>query len=450
MRLQKSRGGMAFLAAVAVVAMGVFCSSSVQRLELTALGQPKLVSVQQLPETAEFCPPESADSNLIASMEQNPNTNLFAALRQEQRVALSGARSGSDDTPKTQEITRPAVRTIRDTYPIYSSVAVDPIRDEVILQDTNLFGVKIFSRLENTPRDVEAATPKRVIQGAHTHNEYNNGVHVDLKTGEISSDSMDTEDNMITFAGGASGDVAPLRILKTPHRNFALVADDEKGEVFISIQYPPKVVVYRREANGNEKPLRVLEGEHTQLYDAHGVALDLKRKLMFVGNWGNASDYRVAGSGKFYPPSINVYPLDANGDVAPLRIIQGSKTQLDWAGGMVLDPDTENIYVANDVGESVLVFKETDQGNVAPSAVIKGSKTGLSHPAGIAIDLMHKELWVSNMGNSSATCYSLNAKGNVAPVRTIRSAPVGRMSLKFGKPQGVTYDSKREQLLVSN
>jgi DNA-binding beta-propeller fold protein YncE len=186
------------------------------------------------------------------------------------------------------------------------------------------------------------------------------------------------------------------------------------------------------------------------LYDTHGIALDVKRNLMFVGTWGNASDHKVAGTGKFYPPSINVYPLDASGDTAPLRVIQGPKTQLDWAGGMNVDPDTQEIYVANDVGNSILVFRETDNGNVAPSRIIKGSKTGLNHPAGISIDTKNKEFWVSNMGNSSATCYSLKANGDAAPVRTIRSAPLGRQSVKFGKPQAVAYDSKREQYLVPN
>jgi len=74
----------------------------------------------------------------------------------------------------------------------------------------------------------------------------------------------------------------------------------------------------------------------------------------------------------------------------------------------------------------------------------------LSHPAGISVDLKNKEVWVSNMGNSSATCYSLTANGNAAPSRTIRSAPLGRTSVKFGKPQAVAYDSKREQYLVPN
>jgi len=402
-----------------------------------------LVSIEELPDYGAMCAPEPAGrgSSMIAALEEN---NLFAAF-QDKPVHAASPEAGD-----TSEVTRPPVRTIKDSYPIYSSVAVDPQRDEVVLQDTNLFGIKVFNRLDNTPPNAEPTKPKRVIEGPHTLNEYNNGLYIDPTTGNIHTVAMDTADSMIVFPGGAEGDVAPIRKLNTPHRNFASAANEDKGEIYITIQYPPKVMVYRKEANANEKPLRVLEGEHTLLYDTHGIALDVKRNLMFVGTWGNASDYRVAGTGKFYPPSINVYPLDASGDTAPLRVIQGPKTQLDWAGGMSLDTDSGNLYVANDVGNSILIFHETDQGNVAPARIIKGDKTTLNHPAGISVDTKNKEVWVSNMGNSTATCFSLAANGNAAPVRTIRSAPLGRTSVKFGKPQAVAYDSKREQYLVPN
>ena len=441
----RSRSG---ILAVAVTAIGILFLFAVERQESkitseSALGSPRLVSIEELPDLGDICvsQPTTRSSSMIAALQDN---NLFSAF-QEKRVYASSHEGG-----QTGDVTRLPVRTIRDTYPIYSSVAVDPLRDEVVLQDTNLFGIKVFNRLENTPADAEAAKPKRVIQGPKTLNEYNNGLYIDPTTGNIHSVAMDTADSMIVFPGGANGDVAPIRKLNTPHRNFATAANEEKGEIYITIQYPPKVMVYRKDANGNDKPIRVLEGEHTKLYDTHGIVLDVKKNLMFVGTWGNASDYKVAGTGKFYPPSINVYPLDASGDTPPLRVIQGSRTQLDWAGGMSLDPDNGNLYVANDVGNSILVFRETDQGNVAPARVIKGNKTGLSHPAGISVDLKNKEVWVSNMGNSSATCYSLTANGNAAPSRTIRSAPLGRTSVKFGKPQAVAYDSKREQYLVPN
>jgi hypothetical protein len=101
-------------------------------------------------------------------------------------------------------------------------------------------------------------------------------------------------------------------------------------------------------------------------------------------------------------------------------------------------------------GGNILVFKGTDQGDVAPTQIIEGEKTGLSHPAGIAFDAKNREVWVSNMGNSSASAFSPTANGDVAPIRTIRSAPLGRKSVKFGKPQAVAFDSKRDLYLVPN
>jgi len=117
---------------------------------------------------------------------------------------------------------------------------------------------------------------------------------------------------------------------------------------------------------------------------------------------------------------------------------------------MALDPERGELYVSDDLGHSILVFRENDNGNVSPARTLKGPKTGLKNPTGVAIDVKNKELWVSNLGNSSATCYSLTASGNTPPRRTIRSAPAGRSSVKFGKPQSVAYDSKREEFLVPN
>src|SRR5262249_43235226 len=163
----------------------------------------------------------------------------------------------------------------------------------------------------NTPSTAEFTPPKRVIEGPKTDLEYNNGLYIDPKNGDIYSVASDTADNMIVFSHDSQGNVPPKRKLKTPHRNFASAVDEEKGEVSITFQYPPKVVVYRKDASGDDKPIRVLEGEHTGIYDAHGMAIDIQKKLLFVSSWGNASNYKVPGTGKFYPPSVTVFPLDA-------------------------------------------------------------------------------------------------------------------------------------------
>src|SRR5262249_44838974 len=234
------------------------------------------------------------------------------------------------------------------------------------------------------------------------------------------------------------------------HRAYAMAVDEESDEFYLSVQYPPQVAVYSKLASGNDKPKRLIQGESTRLSDSHGIAIDTKNQLLFVNNWGNISDYRIPGSGRFEAPSITVYPLNADGDAQPLRVIQGAKTQLNWPGAMAVDSERGELYVADDVNQAIIVFRETAQGDVQPMRSLKGPKTGLSYPTGVFVDTKNKELWAANLGNSSATVYPLNASGNVAPLRTIRSAPKGKVSLRFGKTQAVAYDSKREEILVPN
>jgi DNA-binding beta-propeller fold protein YncE len=117
---------------------------------------------------------------------------------------------------------------------------------------------------------------------------------------------------------------------------------------------------------------------------------------------------------------------------------------------MAMDPNTGELYVANDMGQSVLVFDSKAQGDTAPTRIIKGNKTRLANPSGVAVDTKNKELWVSSFGNSSASAFPLNANGNATPIRTIRSAPEGKVSLKFGKVEALAYDEARDQVWVPN
>src|SRR5262249_8373685 len=108
------------------------------------------------------------------------------------------------------------------------------------------------------------------------------------------------------------------------------------------------------------------------------------------------------------------------------------------------------LFVANDGGDSVLVFRASDQGDVAPIRVIKGAKTELQNPTGVWVDTKNGEVIASSMGNQSAVVFPLLADGNVPPVRLIPSARAGTKALAIGNPGAVGYDSKREELLVPN
>ena len=442
MRMRKPNGRSQIAGSLTVLGIGILCLAGIQQRMENKSGSARLVSIQQLPELAEMCLPQSAagENYSIGALQEN----LFAALRQPNVYAAS------QDTGQTNQPSRLPIRKIRDTDPIYSYVAVDTRRNEVFMQDANTWSIRVFNRLDNTPAEVARTNPKRVIEGPKTNLLFNTCIYIDPQNGDIYSVENDIGDSIVVFSEDAEGNVAPIRELHVTHRAYAMVADEEKQELFVSVQYPPAVEVYRKTASGNEKPLRVIQGESTRLSDSHGIAIDEKKKLLFVNNWGHISDPNVVGTGRFEPPSISIYALDAKGDAPPLRVIQGPKTQLNWPGTMSLDPETGDLYVANDVGNSVLVFRGTDSGDVGPARILRGNRTGLSSPVGVFVDAKNKELWVANLGNASATVYPVIANGNTAPLRTIRSAPVGKVSLKFGKTQTLVYDSKREQILVPN
>jgi DNA-binding beta-propeller fold protein YncE len=161
-------------------------------------------------------------------------------------------------------------------------------------------------------------------------------------------------------------------------------------------------------------------------------------------------DNAVPGSGQIGPPSITIYAKDAKGDARPLRTIQGSLTQMNWPTAIAVDEDRNLIYVANDGASSVLVFDGAASGNAAPLRVIRGSASLVSNPTGIFLDKKHDELWVANFGNHTAAVYPPDANGNVAPMRVVRSAPPSQPVPGLGNPHPIAYDTKREQILVPN
>jgi DNA-binding beta-propeller fold protein YncE len=118
--------------------------------------------------------------------------------------------------------------------------------------------------------------------------------------------------------------------------------------------------------------------------------------------------------------------------------------------GLDVDPERNEIAVANNGDNSVLIFSRTASGDVAPARVIRGSRTGIDRPMGVAIDRKNNELWVANFGNHSAVVFARTANGNVVPKRIIRNAPAGTPTSGFGNPMAVAYDEERAEILVPN
>jgi len=367
---------------------------------------------------------------------------------------------------------------IRDRYVLFSAVAVDADRNEVVLQDENQFRTLVYDRTTNTPPTAALSEPKRLIGGPQTHLELNCGVYIDPKTGNIFAVNNDTEDHLVVFDRNAKGDVAPTWMLHTPHGAFGIAVDEPAEEMIFTIQHSNAVVAFPKAAKDDDPPTWLLQGDKTLLADPHGIALDNKKGLIFVSNFGSTATPRadhggiihynrtrfkpgskafwpldpgqmVPGSGRNLPAAITVYDKKARGDAAPLRVISGPRTQLNWAEGLFVDEQRGELYVANDAGESVLVFSTDASGDAAPLRVLKGPHTLLAYPSSVFVDFKNDELWIANFGNHTATVYNRTAAGDVAPIREIRSAPIGTPAPALANAR-IAYDTKRDQILAPN
>jgi len=456
------------LAILAVVSMltALVLSSGIARLS----GSQRLISIQPLPSMdGEQCQwePASAAGSLVGRLQQAPGDTAA--------TAAPGAEPRPAEAARADLRQRRPLRAIEDKYPGYAGIAVDPVRNEVVMTDENDFSVLVYDRTENTPPTAAMSEPKRIIKGSE-YLEYACGTYIDPATGDIYVVNNDTVDWLVIFDRNAKGAVDPTRKLATPHTTFGVAVDEENQEMFLTIQDDHAVVVYNKKAKEDDSPLRIIQGAQTQMADPHGIALDSKTGMIFVSNWGSTSerpapgavpgggrggegtrpDFPVGssrafpGSGKTLPPSITVYRKDAKGDVAPVRVIRGTKTQLDWPTALAVDPERGELFVANDTGDSVAVFRIGAEGDVAPIRVIKGPRTLLKNPIGLSVDVKNNELFVANFGNHSATVFPIAADGDVPPVRVIRGAPAGVPAPMYSNPHVVRFDSKRKEILVAN
>jgi DNA-binding beta-propeller fold protein YncE len=90
--------------------------------------------------------------------------------------------------------------------------------------------------------------------------------------------------------------------------------------------------------SGNVAPVRVIKGDKTGLRNPTGVFVDTKHQELWVANLGNSSG--------------TVYPLKADGNVAPLRTIRSApRDHLSLTFGrtaaVAYDPNRQEILVPN-------------------------------------------------------------------------------------------------------
>ena len=354
----------------------------------------------------------------------------------------------------------PAARIVFDPHPTFNGMAVDAGNNVVVLSDENRGSLLAYD-LAAGGRGPETTEPRRHIVGAKVDLGFIAGVTLDPKHREIFTVNNDGG-GLVVHSYDSHGDIAPLRKLTVPHQSWGLSLDVEHDELAVTSQQYQGITIYARTATKADRPLRTIRGEKTMLADPHGVFLDPAAREVFAANHGNWTEMRTYSAdgppllvgeyvpGRFEKPSIRVYKANEDGDVPPLRTIQGPRTRLAWPMGLTVDAEASELAVANYGTNEILVFNKGANGDVAPSRILGGNRTGIVGPIAVQIDRKNNELWVANYGDHTALVFDREASGNVEPKRIIRNAPAGTPTTGFTNASAAAYDSKRDQLLVPN
>ena len=118
---------------------------------------------------------------------------------------------------------------------------------------------------------------------------------------------------------------------------------------------------------------------------------------------------------------------------------------------MKFNPENGDLYVANDIGQSVLVFANAAnaQGDVAPArhpravhapAQSHGRRARPEEQRGLGLE----------SGQLLGHRVSADGRWRCSPLRMIRSAEESKVGVNFGRTTAVTYDPIRQEILVPN
>ena len=214
--------------------------------------------------------------------------------------------------------------------------------------------------------------------------------------------------------------------------------DEVHDEIVVPQAFAQAVLTFRGGSNGEEAPIRVIQGSLTQLKAPDRVALDPVNNEIYISE---RTGY------------ILVFPRQANGNVAPIRRLEGPDTGITGNSYVLVDA-ARNILIQSS-GSRFRIFNRTDNGNVKPKAVIGGPKSGLRGPNGppayhaptgmiVASSHVSGDAGSDQLNNvGEVVVFHVDDRGDVPPRLSI-----GRDVLKV--PRGVALDPASRNFVVTD
>jgi DNA-binding beta-propeller fold protein YncE len=262
------------------------------------------------------------------------------------------------------------------------------------------------------------------------------------------------------FARLAKGTDAPQRVIfgqasKLSRTMHAIRYNATRDEFYVGNPFAQAVLTFRGAANGQESPIRTIQGPKTMLDTPDTLEVDPVHEELFV-----PEDDKVL-----------VFPVAANGDAAPLRVLR-SPAQGGWraAGGIAVDPIHNVLVLAGTVlgeknkggysspygdrREALLIFDRQASGAVQPIRVIRGSRTGMHAIRQIEIQpkggwIVISQMTAGDIPEPEGTyigVYSIFDSGNVPPRWKIDGKP----STGMKKPHGIALNPNHKEVVVAD
>lgn len=228
------------------------------------------------------------------------------------------------------------------------------------------------------------------------------------------------------FPADARGDVAPLRAFSSPQmgqpRNVVRVAGQDEY-IALSSNF---VLAFARTATGSAAPLRTTSFAPVVINNASGLAYLPGSDEIAVGDYEDLGGGLARGEVLIFPRTINGTPL-------PSRRIGGAQTQLgSYVNALAVDPAHGELFVLvtdTDSRSRIVVFPVGADGDVAPLRVIGGDHTLMTNASGLDYYAFRDELLVASGSQNSTTTrvlgFARGASGNVAPSRDISGPDTG-------------------------
>jgi DNA-binding beta-propeller fold protein YncE len=272
----------------------------------------------------------------------------------------------------------------------------------------------------------------RTVTGGLTTLNAPRGIAVDMVRNQIYVANTGA-DAILVFNStrSATGNIAPNRTITgaatTLSGPSALFFDVVNDRLYVANTAANTILMFNNAstANGNVVPSRTLVGTATTLNAPYGVFVDITRNKLYVINGGADS---ILG--------FNNAAM-ASGNTAPNRTISGVATTMSGPSGGALDMLQDRLYVANTGSNSILVFNaiSTTSGNIAPNRTIAGVLTGLNQPRDLYLDPAGDRLYVANAVGNSVLMF--DGASSVTGART----PNRTLSLTAGTtPYGIFVD----------